>query len=271
MYLIDYHVHTKRCGHACGEDREYVETAIRNGLKEIGFSDHVPRFYESNTGKVTERGMQPGDLDDYVTAVNGLKAEYREITIKLGLEIDYVPGWEKQIEAITRQYPWDYVLGAVHFIPDWNFGYIGYDKEHNSEEIFSAYWSLVARAAESGLFDILAHIDLPRRFFVPPGEEVMAELCGNLAVRLGKAGSVIEMNTYGIRSAKQGDIGILPGQYLLRLCRQHGVAVTAGSDAHKPEEVGADFERAEEMLSKVGYDRITTFQRRRAAQVRWGE
>jgi histidinol-phosphatase (PHP family) len=93
----------------------------------------------------------------------------------------------------------------------------------------------------------------------------------NLAVRLGKAGSVIELNTYGIRSARQGDIGILPGQYLLRLCRQQGVAVTIGSDAHKPEEVGADFQRAKEMLSKVGYDRITTFQRRRAAQVKWME
>ena len=203
MYLLDYHVHTKRCGHASGEDREYVEAAIEKGLKELGFADHIPRFYYPENAKVTERGMSPADLEEYVGAVQDLKAAYPEIRIKLGLEVDFVPGWEEQALKLLEPYPWDYLLGSVHFISEWNYGYIGYEKEHTPREIFTAYFDKVAAMAVSGCFDILAHIDLPRRFFPRLPEAETEELYQVLAARLGKAGVVIELNTFGIRSARQ--------------------------------------------------------------------
>ena len=162
LYLLDYHVHTKRCGHASGEDREYVEAAIEKGLKELGFADHIPRFYYPENAKVTERGMSPADLEEYVGAVQDLKAAYPEIRIKLGLEVDFVPGWEEQALKLLEPYPWDYLLGSVHFISEWNYGYIGYEKEHTPREIFTAYFDKVAAMAVSGCFDILAHIDTLR-------------------------------------------------------------------------------------------------------------
>lgn len=273
MYLFDYHVHTARCGHAFGEDYQYVETAIRKGLREIGFSDHIPRFYRPDdpAQKVTERGMPRAELEGYVKSVLKLRDRYPEIAIKLGLEIDYVPGREEQIEAVLGDYPWDYLLGSVHFIPEWNYGYIGYEKEHSPAEIYSAYFSLVARAAESRLFDILGHIDLPRRFFPRLSEEEMRSLDRELAARLGKTGVRVELNTYGVRSSRQGDVGIFPEQYLLRLLHQEGIGVTLGSDAHKPEEVGADFERATQLLKTVGYDRITAFEKRKPKLISWAE
>ncbi|NLY76319.1 MAG: histidinol-phosphatase HisJ family protein [Firmicutes bacterium] len=271
MYLVDYHIHTKRCGHACGEDREYVEAALKKGFREIGFSDHVPRFYEppSSEVKVTERGMAREELDDYVESVIKLRDEYREISIKLGLEVDYVPSWERETEAITTQYPWDYIIGSVHFISEWNYGYIANEKEHGPEEIYPVYFDRVAQAAESGLFDILAHVDLPKRSFPRLEPEVMTELYRDLAIRLGKAGTVIELNSYGVRGSKLGDVGVYPDQELLRFCRGQGVRVTMGSDAHRPQDVGADFDRVTELLRKVGYREIAVFNRRKRSMVEW--
>lgn len=269
MYLLDYHVHTKRCGHASGEDREYVEAAIEKGLKELGFADHIPRFYHPENTKVTERGMSPADLEEYVRTIQDLKAAYPEIRIKLGLEVDFAPGWEDRAFKLIEPYPWDYLLGSVHFIPEWNYGYIGYEKEHTPGEIFAAYFAKVAAMAESGRFDILAHIDLPRRFFPRLPEAEMAELYQALAVRLGKAGAVVELNTFGIRSARREGVGVFPEAYLLRLCRQYGVQVTLGSDAHVPCDVAADFQSAVDQLKLVGYNRLVTYERRRPAVVDW--
>jgi histidinol-phosphatase (PHP family) len=211
-------------------------------------------------------------LAEYVASVSKLKAEYdSEITIKLGLEIDYVPGQEERLVALLGLYPWDYLMGTVHFIPDWNFGYIGYDKDHSLGEIYRVYYEQVARAAESKVFDFLGHIDLPRRFFPQLPDEEMEDLEQSLAIRLGKAGVVVELSTYAIRNARQEEVGILPSARLLRFCRQQGVRVTAGSDAHEPHDVGADFDQTKAMLREVGYDTITTFTRRRAAHVRWME
>lgn len=268
--MVDYHVHTKRCGHANGRDREYVETAIRKGLKEIGFSDHIPRFYQTENGKrLTERGMARTDLDEYVASVIDLKAAYPEISIKLGVEADFALGWEEELNKLLTPYPWDYVMGSVHFIPQWDYGYVAHYKEHNPEEIFSNYFEQVALAAKSKLFDVLGHIDLPRRFFPLLAETRMNELYQALAIRLGKVNAVVELNTYGVRSSKQGDVGVFPAEPLLRLCRQYGVHVTIGSDAHTPQDVGSHFDRVIESLLAVGYDQIITFTKRHPSLIQW--
>jgi histidinol-phosphatase (PHP family) len=271
LFLVDYHIHTKRCKHACGVDREYVETAVRQGLKEMGFSDHIPRFYESaNQGaKITERGMSWRELEEYIHSVEALRGQYPELTIKLGLEVDFVPGWERRVETMLRQYPWDYLIGSVHFLPEWSYGYLPYEKDRDPAEVYPKYFEQVARAAESGLFDILGHIDLPKRGFsaLPPAE--MTDLYQQLAGRLGKTKAVVELNTYGLRCLKQGSIGIYPDEELARLCYRQGVQFTLGSDAHRPEDVGASFAEACELMKRVGIARIAVFEKRKLALVAW--
>jgi histidinol-phosphatase (PHP family) len=270
VHLVDYHVHTKRCGHAQGEDRQYIEAAIKKGLKEIGFSDHIPLYYQADHGKkISSRGMPQAALDDYVNSIIGLKTTYPEISVKLGLEIDVAPGWEETVSKMVAPYPWDYLTGAVHFIPKWDYHYVSYYTDHTPAEIYQAYFEQVAAAAGSRLFDILGHIDLPRRFFPRLDEDLMNDLYQTLAIRLGKANTVVELNTYGVRSSRQGDVGVFPDEQLLRMLRHHGVNVTLGSDAHSPGEVGADFDRALERLTRVGYDRITNFTKRTPGLVDW--
>lgn len=271
MHLVDYHVHTKRCGHAQGEDQRYIEAAIEKGLKEIGFSDHIPLFYQADQGKkITSRGMPKAALDNYVECITGMKTAYPEISVKLGLEIDVAPGWEEEFIELIAPYPWDYLTGAVHFIPKWDYHYISYDTDHTPAEIYEAYFNQVAVAAGSGLFDILGHIDLPRRFFPRLAEDQMNDFYQSLAIRLGKVNVTVELNTYGVRSSRQSGVGVFPDEQLLRMLRHHGVNVTLGSDAHSPPEVGADFDRALERLKVVGYDRIVSFTRRKASLVEWG-
>lgn len=272
MYLVDYHVHTKRCRHAGGEDREYIETAISRGLREMGFADHVPRFYEPDKpGKVSERGMAWADLEEYVETVGGFQREYSEIAIKLGLEVDYVAGWEREVEKIATAYPWDYLIGSVHFFPEWNYGYIARETEHGPEEIYPLYFQKVAEAAESGLFDIFGHVDLPKRSFPRLAPEVMTGLYRDLAARLGRAGAVVELNTYGTRGSRLGDVGIYPDRQLLEFGKTGGLRVTLGSDAHRPQDVGADFDRAVQMLEEAGYAEIVTFERRKPRVRAWRE
>jgi histidinol-phosphatase (PHP family) len=271
LYLVDYHIHTKRCRHACGQDREYVATAVRQGLKEMGFSDHIPRFYEpaDKKDKVTERGMSWEELEEYIHTVEALRGQNPEIRIKLGLEVDFVPGWERRLETILGRYPWDYIIGSVHFLPEWSYGYLPYEKNRTSAEVYPKYFEQVARAAESGLFDVLGHIDLPKRSFAPLPPPEMTALYQQLAERLGKARTVVELNTYGIRCLKQGSIGIYPDEELVRLCYGQGVKFTLGSDAHRPEDVGANFAEACELMKRVRINQIAVFKQRQLSLVTW--
>ena len=115
--MIDYHIHTKLCGHATGEMEQYVERAIEIGLSEIGFSDHLPFVDSERTGFA----MSLSQLPLYVQKVDELREKYPTITIRLGIEVDYFPHLEKEIEELLAQYPFDYVYGSVHFLDDWVF------------------------------------------------------------------------------------------------------------------------------------------------------
>jgi len=244
LYLVDYHVHTKRCGHASGEDRDYIEHAIEKGLKEIGFADHVPQL-----NAYPEREE---DLDEYVQLIMKLKQEYKEINIRIGLEVDYDLG-HQIIEKISCKYPWDYLLGSIH---------VSWVRGNNDEEVFGNYFNLVAEAAESKLFNVIAHIDQVKSSFNHLPQEKMTNLYRQLAIRLGKAEAVIELNTSGLRGTKLGKVGIYPDTQLLELCFKQGVRVTLGSDAHKPSQIGGFFDELQRLMSSVGCNQIITFEKR---------
>src|SRR5207237_343782 len=95
---------------------EYVEQARRTGIDEIGFSDHVYYFRQGERLWEIPRMLERchDDLDDYVDAV--VEAKRRGLPVKLGLEVDYFPGIETGIAELLEPYPWDYVLGSVHFV-----------------------------------------------------------------------------------------------------------------------------------------------------------
>ena len=107
--LTDYHIHTARCGHATGEMQEYVEVALRRGLREIGFSDHLPLVNEPNPGLA----MDEEKLPRYVEDVLQMREQFPEIPIKLGIEAEFATGCEEKIQRLLELHDWDYVIGSV--------------------------------------------------------------------------------------------------------------------------------------------------------------
>lgn len=255
MLLPDYHIHTKRCGHATGDMKEYVEKAIELGLKEIGFADHIPMYWLDEQERDPEIAMTFEEIPDYVSEVQKLRTVYPNISIKLGIEADYIPGYEKKLKQILDAYPFDYVLGSIHFIDGWGFdnpAYIDKYKECNIDKLYQRYFQLLQQAARSGLFTVMAHPDLIKKFGYRP-EGSLEELYEETARAFAEAGVYAEINTAGLR-AKVEEIYPAPG--FLQACRKRAVPVITGSDAHTPEQVGYEFDKVPDLLACVSYTKV---------------
>jgi histidinol-phosphatase (PHP family) len=261
--IVDYHMHLRdersELAHNTGAVEPFVRAARAAGVDEIGFTEHAYYFTQLRTlwsvPYQTERCAC--DLDTYVDAV--VQARDRGLPVKLGLEVDYVPGREDETRALLAPYPWDYLLGSVHWID--GFAVDGEPKlvdEVGAEGAYARYFEELARAAASGLFDSLSHPDLVKIF----GDRVAYDYAG-IADAIAESGVAVEVSTAGLRKP----VGELyPHPDFLHACRERGVPVTTGSDAHKPSLVGKDFDRARELLGKAGYETVTVFERRASRQ-----
>jgi histidinol-phosphatase (PHP family) len=260
--LVDYHNHTARCGHAEGAMEEYVERAIALGLREIGFADHLYLYFLPEGQRDPSLAMSEEQLPGYVDSVLRLRQQYPEIAVRLGIEADYVPGQEEVLQWALAPYPWDYVYGSVHFIGDWGFDdsrHIQRYDDWNIDDLYGRYFDLVKGAAGTGLFDVMGHLDVIKKFGHRP-ERDTAGLYASVAAALKDAGVAIEVSTAGLRKP----VGeIYPGPELLLECARQAVPVTLGSDSHKPEEVGFQLDWAVETLKAAGYGEIVRFEGRR--------
>ena len=243
----------------------YVESARSAGVDEIGFTEHVYYFRQTRSlwqlPYQTERCVH--DIEPYVAAV--VEAKRRGLPVKLGLEVDYVRGREEETRDLLAPYPWDYLLGSIHFVD--GLGVDGAPRLIDAVAVDAAwrrYFDELAAAAESRLFDSLSHPDLVKIFGARPDRGLEEELHEQAVEAIAAAGIAVEVSTAGLRKP----VGELyPDPHLLQLCRRRGVPATMASDAHGPGLVGRDFDRARELLRAAGYDTITVFDQRRSAQV----
>lgn len=265
--LVDYHVHTARCGHASGAMERYVEHAIETGLTELGFSDHLFMYWLKPDQRDPELGMAEWEHDFYIQDVERCRSRYgRDITIRLSTEADFIPGHEQALERILRAYDWDYVIGSVHFVDDWGLDdsrYISRYGDWDIDALYARYFDLVGASAETGLFDTIGHSDLVKKFGHRPTVAQSASYA-TLATRLSRAGVCVEVNTAGLRKP----VGeIYPHPDLLRAFHNAGLPVTLGSDAHAPNEVAADLSSACELMRSVGYTSFVRYEGRKRHEV----
>ncbi len=255
--MIDYHIHTARCGHAQGEMADYVERARELSLKEVGFADHLPLLFKQDPTLT----MRIDQLGEYIQAAESLKKEFPDVEIKTGIEADYLPGFEDETARLLKSYDFDFVIGSVHFIDGWGFDdsrYIDGYKDWDIYSLYARYFGLVADAAKTGLFDIIGHLDLIKKYNFKPDADITPLVKGVLDIIKG-AGVCVEINTAGLRKP----VGeMYPGTDILRLCFESDIPITFGSDAHKPEEVGKDFDLARSAAKEAGYDRLVVFNKR---------
>src|ERR1039458_1161484 len=166
----DYHMHTPLCRHASGEPVDYARRAVELGLTEIGFSDHSPMRRDD----FDNWRMRADQLDEYVAKVRLAQKTFPQLTIRLALEVDYLPGHEDWIRQLAARHPWDYFIGSVHYVSEsWdidNPAEIAKWKGREPMEVWTAYFERLTLAAESGLFQIIGHADLPKKFGIRPGQ-----------------------------------------------------------------------------------------------------
>src|SRR5258708_4094436 len=194
----DYHMHTPLCRHAVGEPTELAAQALALGFEEIGFSDHNPMAQDD----FDDWRMRDDQLDEYVAKVEQARRDHPALTIKLALEVDFIPGYEDWIRDLAARHPWDYLIGAVHYVSEaWAIDTpvkLAEWKHRDPFEVWTAYFERLTLAAESGLFDIIAHADLCKKFCFYPKQD-----CEPLFRRFHEAaalrGVAMELNTAGLR------------------------------------------------------------------------
>jgi histidinol-phosphatase (PHP family) len=255
----DYHMHTPLCRHATGEPGEYAARAMAIGLTEIGFSDHSPMPQDD----FDNWRMNLDKLDEYVAKVRRAQRDFPQLTIRLALETDYLPDYEDWVRDLAARHPWDYFIGSVHYVSEgWAIDdphKLSEWKHRDADKVWSAYFERLTKAAETGLFEIIGHADLPKKFGHRPTRDCVP-LCAKFLNAAKKSGCAIELNTAGLRKDCRE---IYPSREILQLAFQAGVPITFGSDAHAPGEVGMNFAEAVRLAHEVGYRERCRFSQRK--------
>jgi histidinol-phosphatase (PHP family) len=271
--ILDYHMHLRAAAngkegaidHRVEAIEPFLEAARATGVDEIGFTEHVYYFRQTrplwHVPYQTDRCVY--DLEPYVAAI--VEAKRRGLPVKLGLEVDYKRGREEETRDLLSPYPWDFLLGSIHYIGD-----LAVDSNPRLidavgvDAAWRRYFAELAAAAGSGLFDSLSHPDLVKIFGARPDPGLVEELHEQVVEAIAAAGIAVEVSTAGLRKP----VGELyPDRHLLELSRERGVPVTLASDAHEPRLVGSDFDLALALLRAAGYETITAFDERRPRQV----
>lgn len=264
--LTDYHLHLRPDEldataerHFTGENvARYLEAAERAGVGELGVSEHVYRFRDALA--VWRHPFWEEQATDDLAAY----CEFvRSTPLRLGIEMDFVPGAEDRIAELLAAHDFDYVVGSVHFL-----GYPAVDhpdfdawRLEGPDWVWSRYFDLVARAARSGLFDILGHPDLVKVWGAErPAPQRDPRLHYEPAIEaIAESGIAVEVSTAGLRKP----VGeIYPARPFAEMCAQAGAAFSLSSDAHLPEQVGYAYDRAVDFLRGLGVERIAVFEGR---------
>lgn len=251
--MVDYHIHTI-LSDGKSTHEECLQYALKSGLQEIGFSDHVClKFPDWATRKAHFEKMKSILLD--------LKQRKNlPFSIKFGIEADYLRGQEMAIQKSIALFPVDYVIGSIHYIEDWNFDTHPKDYKHvDIDQFYIDYFQLLDECSRSGLFDILGHIDIPKKFGYYPSFSLLPYY-EKMAKVFAHSDIVYELNTSGLdRTCK----AFYPDDDFIKACFSQNVPVTLGSDAHRANDIGKYFNQAIEKLKAIGYRKIAVFNQRK--------
>lgn len=278
--MLDYHMHVEnyypfgRTPDTRPEGTDPMETmhlfaasAKASGVQEIAITEHVYHFVQAK--EIVDRPWSDEkcfyDMDEYVDLLQSARRE--GLPVKTGIEMDYIEGKEPVIERIVEGYPWDFVLGSVHWIGDWGFDLASMEDEWDRRSVDQAYrdyFRLLGQAVQTGCFDSMSHPDLIKVMgHMPEGD--VTDLYEAFAEQVsGQDGLCVEISSAGIRKP----VGrIYPERPLLEACARRGISITTASDAHVVEDIGKDFDQVRALARSCGYVEAMSFDRRTATPV----
>jgi histidinol-phosphatase (PHP family) len=267
--LTDYHVHLRPDEDDSTAERyftpanaeRYREVASERGIEELGVAEHIHRFVQSLDiwSHPWYRHWAHDDVDEYVDFL-------RSVHLKVGIEADFLPGREDRVANFLDGRDWDYVVGSVHFLrddaidvhgePDWEPWDVW--RGADPEKVWARYFETLGEAARSGMFDILAHLDLVKVFagHVPVPDGDLRRFYERAMDGIADSDVAVEVSTAGLRKPVAE---IYPAPALLEMCLDAGRPVALSSDAHDADQLGHEYERAVELLRGLGVTEIAVF------------
>jgi histidinol-phosphatase (PHP family) len=266
--LTDYHVHlrpdepgTPAEQYFTADNAErYRETAAERGIEELGVAEHVYRFTAALDVWQHPLWIDSAhdDIDRYCDFVRD------QTDLKLGIEADFIPGREERMRSLLEQRDWDYVVGSIHFLPEGAVDYDRYDVwngARSADHVWKTYFTWLGELAASGMFDVLAHPDLVKHWGKQrPWPDKDLRFYYDLAMeQIAESGIAIEVSTAGLRKPVAE---IYPDVAFLEMVVDAGNPISLSSDAHTPEQLGFEYERALELLDSVGVKELAVFEHR---------
>ncbi|MEM9080151.1 MAG: histidinol-phosphatase [Verrucomicrobiota bacterium] len=258
--FADYHTHTPLCHHAEGTPAEFASAALALDLQEYGISDHSPHLPEP----FDDWRMAMADLPRYFDWIAEVKQIVtNKITIRSGLECDWLPDCQTHTEHLRQLYDWDYFIGSIHYLPTksgskWDFdnpAHLSKWKalsENDLDDLWTHYWNEYRTMIESGLFDICGHPDLIKKFAFRPSGDLKRFYEPTIQALL-ESGTIFELNTAGWHKpcAEQ-----YPADEFLTLAASANIPLVINSDAHHPSELGRDFPKARQLARNCGFSKL---------------
>jgi len=261
----------------------YLQKAKEIGLKEVGIVDHLYRFKETsdyfnkwmNVNQDDAVGRQQHEwltnvmtenMGEFTEMIISAKQTWEKegITLKLGIEADYFPGGEEELVNLLEGYPWDFVIGSIHFVDGWGFDNpktIDVFNEWDVKELYTRFFETVERMIQSGLFDFVAHLDNLKLFNVRVEDDSFNRYWyERIAQALVDTDTATEVNAglYYRYPVKE----MCPGPEFLSILVNKGVQFTLSSDSHYPDDLGNFTAQNLETLKGLGVTHLATFEKR---------
>lgn len=258
--LPDYHFHTIFSGDSETPVREQLNQAISLGMKSLCVTDHHDYDVDSPIDFTL-------DLDRYFETMIRLKEEYKnKLELRIGIELGLQTHLEEYFKNLLSTYPLDFVIGSTHFINRKDAVYPEFFQGRTEEEAYLHYFQVTLDNVKNlSTFDVAGHLDYIVRYGPNKANfynyDTYQDLFDEILKTIIEKGRGIECNTAGYR---KGINQPNPGPEIIKRYRElGGEIITIGSDAHIPEDLGADFHRAKELLRSAGFTYYTEFKERR--------
>ena len=227
--IANYHTHTHRCTHAIGREEDYVQEALKAGIRILGWADHTPYLFPD--GYYSHFRMRPIQLPGYIKTIQELQERYAgQIEMPIGLETEYYPKHFGRLLEFLREHPIDYLILGQHFIGnEYDAPYSGLVTQDKA--VVRQYCSQSMEAMNTGVFTYFAHPDLIHyagdwKFY----QEAVRPMCAEAK----SCGMPLEINLLGIREGR-----LYPNRYFWEVAAEEGCQVVLGCDAHTPQSMNA--------------------------------
>jgi histidinol-phosphatase (PHP family) len=255
---------------------EYVQRAAEVGVTELGFTEHLYRCVEAEgaLGRFWDVPGHPAlsahseafvtsdrtlSLESYVEVVQ--RAKSSGLPVQLGLEIDFFPESIDAVLELVEPYPWDFLIGSVHWIGPWaiDSSEVAWEFDRRGvDRAWSDYFELVEALAASGTVDVLAHVDVCKKYGYRPAREPI-DMYAAVVEAAARTGTAVEVSSQGLRNPAAE---VYPSPRFLQMFHDAGVPVTLASDGHVPDQAGWGHDQVVSAARNAGYVSRLSFDRR---------